>query len=491
MTLNVVVVDDETPICEWLVYCIQRASHECHVMDARNGDDAFALIKKQKPDLVFTDIRMPGMDGLELMRRTLEILPFTVFVILTNYAEFSYAKEAVSLGAKEYLLKSELRARDIEKLLSLVLAQKIEAVQGKTGDIYQSGYIDLYNFFQTQEEPDYADRFWAKQGMLDNVPYQILCLPGKKTQEEWKGLVQIANDEKNKFPDPVYTAVACEKDFDYCVLQAHQLSELTAGLLKSIQTRDVGISTIFHRRCEFPRALHEANTAQTATFFTQEAPIYYASICLRPALDRDALRCKKQEILAMILQRRYAAATGLVNEWFAEIGKAGAVDLAWAVDNCRRIVLSIEERYYHETESSSQTMVIQTNVRQCEERCRELLNDLEGRYCNHCSPLIVASLEYIHQHYADNISMAEAARRAYRSMEYFSRQFKEEVGENFNTYLTLYRLVRAQELLLQTDLRISEVAEKVGYSTPGYFSRIYKRYKGITPEQERMSRKKQ
>ena len=85
--------------------------------------------------------------------------------------------------------------------------------------------------------------------------------------------------------------------------------------------------------------------------------------------------------------------------------------------------------------------------------------------------------------------MADVARQIFRSPEYFSRQFKEEVGENFNTYLTLYRLDRAQELLDKTDLRIAEIAERVGYVTPGYFSRIYKKYRGITPEQARMSKK--
>ena len=85
--------------------------------------------------------------------------------------------------------------------------------------------------------------------------------------------------------------------------------------------------------------------------------------------------------------------------------------------------------------------------------------------------------------------MAEVARQIYRSPEYFSRQFKEEVGENFNAYLTLYRLDRAQELLDGTDLLITEIGERVGYSTPGYFSKIYKKYRGITPEQARMSKK--
>ena len=81
--------------------------------------------------------------------------------------------------------------------------------------------------------------------------------------------------------------------------------------------------------------------------------------------------------------------------------------------------------------------------------------------------------------------MAEVAGQLYRSPEHFSRQFKEEVGENFSAYLTRYRLDRAQDLLQTTDLPIALVAAQTGYTTPGYFSRLYKKYKGISPEQER------
>ena len=108
MKLKVMVVDDETPICQWLAYCIRRASEDYVVFSASNGEEAYEIILKEKPDIVFTDICMPDMDGLELMKKTLEVLPFTVFAILTNYAEFSYARQAVSLGAREYFLKSEL-----------------------------------------------------------------------------------------------------------------------------------------------------------------------------------------------------------------------------------------------------------------------------------------------------------------------------------------------------------------------------------------------
>ena len=152
MNLSVVVVDDETPICDWLMYCIKNASDNYVVASASNGEEALSLIMERKPDLVFTDICMPGMDGLELMRRVLKNLPFTVFAILTNYAEFSYAKEAVSLGAREYFLKAELRATDVRALLEKVYEAKKKIIANKQLDVLPGGEIDLYDFYNNLEQ---------------------------------------------------------------------------------------------------------------------------------------------------------------------------------------------------------------------------------------------------------------------------------------------------------------------------------------------------
>ena len=85
---------------------------------AKSGQEACSLVKNQIPEVIITDIRMPGMSGLELMKYMRERAPYTEFIILTNYAEFSYAKEAISWGAREYLLKSEMKADDLIRILN-------------------------------------------------------------------------------------------------------------------------------------------------------------------------------------------------------------------------------------------------------------------------------------------------------------------------------------------------------------------------------------
>ena len=104
--MKILIVDDETPIREWIQFSIERGGNpEFEIAAvAESGNEAYELALKNQPDVVITDIKMPGMDGMELMKKVLAVSPYTNFVILTNYAEFSYAREAVTYGAKKYLL---------------------------------------------------------------------------------------------------------------------------------------------------------------------------------------------------------------------------------------------------------------------------------------------------------------------------------------------------------------------------------------------------
>ena len=104
---------------------------------------------------------------------------------------------------------------------------------------------------------------------------------------------------------------------------------------------------------------------------------------------------------------------------------------------------------------------------------------------NKYSKSILMALKYIDLNYKDTICLADISKNVFLSQEYFSRLFKEEVGENFSTYLTNYRLNKAEQLLKNSDMKVGEIALEVGYQNPSYFSKTYKKYKGISPDDDR------
>lgn len=255
--LRIVIADDELPIREWLNYCLQGYVESFQIVGiASDGLQTYNMVLKEKPDVVIIDINMPGMDGISVMEKAKIILPKTEFVILTNSAEFSYAKKAITLGAKEYILKSELRSSELIQILK---------------NIEENRHLQI----DSQRANDQLERV-AKKTIVDG--------PGDHTENK-----------------------------------------------KSIEK----------------------------------------------------------------------------------------------------------------------------------------------------------ALEYIHAHFNEAISLSEVAKQLYRSPEYFSRLFKEVQGENFSIYLINYRLNKATTLLINTELKITEISFRVGYQNPSYFSRLYKKHRGITPEDER------
>jgi two-component system response regulator YesN len=131
--LRIVIADDEQPIREWLNYCLKDKKDSLAIVGtACDGFQAYELTVQEEPDVVIMDIKMPKMDGLTAMKNIKNVLPKTEFIILTNYAEFSYAKQAISCGAKDYILKSELRSSELIEILRKI-EESHSAYQEKDG----------------------------------------------------------------------------------------------------------------------------------------------------------------------------------------------------------------------------------------------------------------------------------------------------------------------------------------------------------------------
>ena len=487
MELSVVVVDDETPICDWLVYCIKNASDNYTVSSASNGEDAYRLILHQKPDLVFTDICMPGIDGLELMQKVLQVLPFTAFVVLTNYAEFSYARQAVTLGAKEYLLKSELRVTDVRRLLDKQADAKKKALEWKKNEIYANGYIDIYNLYRYKTQKGYAKQFWEEKGMQDQIPYYLLSI--KKT--EFEGNEKKIFDTIELVKENIYEVVAKGKNTLYIVIQSENEAEiLTKRMADALAVYDnIGISSRAELLDDFCKSIEESNCALDRTFFEHKhSVIWYDEIKDTDAINHEELHELKQKIVSCIIKYQYEESEQLVEEGFKKLKSPRKEDVEWALNYCKRLVFAVEEMYSHVLGKDVSDAEL-GSWQESRQHCLKLIEEMSGSCYGKYPQFIAEALQYVHDHYMESISMAEVAQLCYHSPEYFSRKFKEEVGENFNAYLTFYRMDRAQELLHNTNLRVSEISEKVGYETPAYFSKVYKEHKGKTPEQERMSKK--
>lgn len=343
--LHIMVVDDEAPIRDWLVYCIQKCEAASSVTSAVNGEEAYRRILEQKPNVVFTDIRMPGMDGLELMSKVRDILPFTVFIILTNYAEFSYAKQAISLGAREYILKSEMRSSDIQRIVAEIAATTAKIRSEKVHDVLQDGVVDLYEMYRNFEQPGAVAAFWQRQGLRPGQPYLAFCVANDSSLDLRRQMVALASASRAPF-----SAAAMVQEHLYLLLQCPEAEALRGYALDteaalgsaacpcgvSALCTDIGqLIRVLGRRRRLRRPASSPAEGGALLRHSRPAPI-----------DREAAHARKQEVLRLLARRQVEEARGALRAWFALFGMVGADDVRWAVDTVNRMVISMEDWYY-------------------------------------------------------------------------------------------------------------------------------------------------
>lgn len=489
--LSILVVDDEAPIRDWIVYCIERMGDKFQVVGtAKSGNEAYELALQQKPNLVIADIKMPGMDGIELMQAVKKVLPYTKFVILTNYAEFSYAKKAITYGAIEYLLKSELRSIDLVNVLEKALEEQTKLVEGKNAEILSNGYVDLYSLYQNYQDEAYCSRFWQNLGMSADKPYSIIGVFEDTNCNQRQVISGIVKEIS-----PFYFNAAFREQIIYIVIQEETREELDQSINSFVSNyfgktiQNLAVGPIQMNLNNFIKAVEQVHSTLNSIFFkTQKEILYYNQLIQIKKIDRNAIRREYNEILSQLSLRQYEKTIGAIRTWFNNFLQVNVQDIIWAKEMCIKFVISIEERLYQlnsEYEHSSAETGKLSSAQICKEVSLNMINAALSEKDGVRSKSISEALDFIHRNYNQDISLIKVANHVYLSSEYFSRLFKEEVGVNFSVYLMMYRLSCAEQLLKSSDMQISQIASEVGYTNPGYFSRIYKKYMGMTPEKAR------
>lgn len=492
--LSVLIVDDEAPIRDWVEYCLKRRVEFTITGMAKNGEEALEMVKKESPEVIITDICMPGMNGLELMKGVKELCPYTEFIILTNYAEFSYAKEAISYGAREYLLKSEMRAGDLVAILNRIVEEKERIVSSKSEQRLPNGFVDLYEIYQTREEKCQKE-FLQNIGIRNEAAYEILCT-GKASQDTAaQAVMELASGEGLERCIP-----ASRNEYLFLIVQdkrARKLEDSARRIAERLHEEYngwVGISRQHTDPLSFLSCVKEAVTAYEYRFFSDCQWIFeYQELTEALPLNFERVRAGYQEIQMNLSYKQYDEALEHMGQWFSTMKEMRIQDSEWAAERCRRMVFMVEEQCCHldpQEEGEARKSPQEESAKACRERCVRLIQRLFDKKNGQYSESIEKAINYIHQNYNKDISLVDVAGIIFRSPEYFSRLFKEEVGENFSTYLMLYRLNHAREMLKKTDKKIAEISYSVGYSTQSYFSRLYKKYMGKTPEEERNQKKR-
>ena len=471
--MKIMVVDDEAPIRKWFSKTIEELSEEYEVLGiCRNGTEALEKMETEQPDVIFADIQMPGMDGIELMRQVKARFSEVEVVILTNYAEFSYAKQAVTYGAIQYLLKSEVRKEDIDILLLKILQKK------KKTSLKILGEEDAEKWKEWNRERN-VSKYACAAVLIMRTPDRILF-------EKHLSFFQADTLQREMFMYKDMLALYCWGEEGKFGMSA-ELRELAEKFDIKMGNLDCtfGIAEQNAGEDSWNCLLH-AEQALECSFVRESKILEYEKLYRQRRTDNGQIRKKYKELTELLFLGKYEMLKEKVTEFFGQGVYIAPTDIKEYKKSCQRLILALEEKYMHICTGEHEVLIpnVET-VKNCEEYAGELLEKIIQGSAPTNVKAVRKAVQYMQSHYQEQISLADMAKLSCLSAEYFCRLFKEETDQNFSSYLMLLRLKKARELLVGTELKIHKIAAMTGYETAGYFSKIYKKYYGVTPEQER------
>lgn len=432
--------------------------------------EAMKLIETGRPDAVFTDIRMPDLSGIDLLRRTREKGLDSEFIIISGYAQFDYAQEAVKNGAFDYCLKPIDLTYSQELLCKL--RKKLDQKQNrKDAEIFQK-------LFQEEKIPE-------SMGMLRNTQcLECIAVLGEEIPfhlwEEIREFFCSGCESAVLFPaaDRRILLSACPEE-------GRVPNE---DLLQKIRQANgyVGISRVSEVFEEIPFLVREAFFAASGRFWGKEPGVYRFSESANPYYETYG-----KKICRLILENQYEEACNVLEEIRIrtkgeELG-AGHIVMIW-----NQIALMLQENGGTEQTLKMQPLnfvQILHRFQTVDDLCdylKVILAELSIHQKNETDSAktnenFVNLLHYVTENYCSKLSLSDLAGQYYLNLSYCSELFKKVTGYTFSDYITKLRMEKAVLLLSSQKYSVREVAYLTGYNDAFYFSKVFKKYHRVSP----------
>ncbi|MCL2152528.1 MAG: response regulator [Oscillospiraceae bacterium] len=521
--LKVIVADDEERVCRLIRMIVDWESLDMEVIGtASNGIEALELVESLRPDILITDIRMPGCDGLELIEKAKAILPYLQIALISGYAQFEYAQTAINIGVGGYILKpikKEIITATLKKL-GKTCRERVEQASTserllqdshKNSELLRGRLLeDLLSHRLQEPSRDLLEKnygFMAEGGMLQVFIIKMDCdfkrfhdpstgFIKKKTEDifdttvaplcqlnifqmhlsSWYGILNYKNDEQAKI----------RRALRECLnqLEAHHFGgvEFSLAIGKAANCAE-----------DLPASLQDAQIAIAERLTERTGRLLETG---KSELHHDSKKLtekyiKTMERVADMLSNEEADEA--LEEMIDEIQSVGLRGY-----ELFSLVMSVGRKFAMHLNLDEDAAIINEFDEQCElcgsagklldylrSFITEQINNARNRLESASIRPIRIARQFITQHFNEPITLEDICAATGFSMSYFSKLFKKETGEGFSKYLVRVRIDRAKELLRDTDTPVSEICGLVGYSDIKHFTGTFKKMTNLNPGQYR------
>ena len=522
---RIMLADDEGIVTDSIKFIIDKEfAGQCEIETAKSGRAVIELAETFRPDIAFMDIQMPGINGIEAMKEIRETNSSTVFIILSAYDKFDYAKEAINLGVLDYLNKPfskdmiiDVLGRAMKQIDSvkehrrqeLMIREKIETVT----PVIESGFIYSILF---QESRSVTDNYKNLLGIKEDHGFMMVLSvidsdsdnenpvgSGIRVQSEYTRIRDIIKGRLGCVTGPLLSnKIICffpvkgnRIEYGDRVRMIESSEELLEELLdKTGISARIGIGSVEPVEAasdSYKAALEALHFSKTGVAHASDLPV---GCVYEPDYPADLEKKLFSAVGAgdVGMTREYAAS---FFSWMKDAHPDALID---ARLKCLEFVLRAEHLSY-ESGGMTYRFLHRSDYLPTVTACGDF-DELESWFTGKISEaarnvtvkkeekldsLVEEAKAYIESNYSRDISLDEVSGKVDVSPYYFTRLFKEETGETFLEYLTGLRVNKAKELMKDPDASVKDICVQVGYADPNYFSRIFKKATGMTPTEYR------
>ena len=518
MLWKVLLCDDEAVIVKGLRRLIDWESLGVEVVgEATDGEMALELIRQARPDLVVSDIRMPRLSGLDVMAglQSGEYAP--KFIFISGYGEFEYAQRALAGGAVDYLLKpvsAEALEQSVRKALGLMEHSSADALfRQPSGRAQVQAFFGRLTANREFAASELYDKFTAMLKGREKAVFRGLCLGLCGEAEEQLGSLPYEKQLLQRFMafntardllERGGHACFLRKDGGHCWLMGifepgEQAERIIADALASAAQRTGHrLRAGLGRECvalgDLPVTYEDALRAFDLYYFDQREILCWDSApcpfqATNQGFDEDAKKVfqsivAKSETVLDDVDRVLDDVAGL--HWGNRVAAYNRTmlftgDICQQLYDNRLLTGSFTQRQdelQHRLEGCATFAQLRERLR---DYYRELLPDVYRNARGRSTREIVRVQRYMEEHYDQEISLKVLAELACVSPHYFSAYFKAETGQNYKAFLTRVRMERAMELVINSDCKTYEIAERVGYNNVRRFVDAFRAVYGMSP----------
>lgn len=502
---KLLIVDDEKIVIEGLKSATNWKDHHIEIVgSASDGEEALKEIMDKKPDIVLADIRMPKLNGLDLMKETKNLNLDTVFIIISGYSKFDYAKRAIQLEAIDYLVKPIEVEEIVSSIKNAIL--KLEKIKNEKQTTER---INEYQMaLEEKRVLDYilGQRFVApeKDQKLKRFSFLNIGLKGfvwkdSKDAEKVEVFLERLKNllENRKIESFIYTI-----DSEIVIMFSNAglglgndlVQDLVSLIFHDMKIRPiVGISNVYDNISEIKKAYSEAKEALKNGVFSNQLVTYYKELetfnhsfgsTIIEKIDQF-FNEKSQDLLShlnIFIEKVFydCKKSNLPPEKSKYVCFKVVNHFLEYIESEYEVNKSGGERYvfYQELNQLQSLEEIKVWLEQFIDQSTDFLNE---NHVSYNEKLIIDLKSFIHANYKEPIVLDDLGKLFHKNPAYLCSLFSKAVGNTIFEYITKVRLNNAKKLLRTSNLKVSEICKQVGYENQKYFNQVFKKNIGTTP----------